>query len=94
MEKCSSCGKPAKDTGLVWYSEDIENYLCRGCMISWGRNKDNKRIQDKYKDAKPTTKAWHKKCDELQKEFDKWLKLRKSQDKRGNSKSQPKREGR
>ena len=80
MEKCCICGKETKDTGIVWYSGDIERYLCRGCSISWGKDKINKSLQEKYKYAKPTTKQWHKMCADLQKRFDKWITEKKEVD--------------
>lgn len=71
--KCDICGKVEDNfTGLVWYSEYTETNLCRSHYLRWCRSKECKKLEEKYKEAKPTTKEWYKKCKELQKAFNKW----------------------
>ena len=73
--ECDLCGKDRGNyNGFVWYAEWTQTDLCRGCMMRWNRSKERKISEEKYKDAKPTTKKWHKKCEEQQKEFTKWFK--------------------
>lgn len=75
MNECYICKKKSSFEGLVWYSsgmfEDI--YLCRSHYLRWCKSKDCKDINKRYIKAKPTTKAWHMKCETLQKAFDLWM---------------------
>jgi len=77
MKKKNPCDLCNKERGaydeFVWYAEWTQTDLCRSCMGKWTKSKERKVLEEKYKDAKPTTKLWHKKCKELQKAFDKWF---------------------
>mgnify|MGYP001605327485 FL=1 len=70
---CNLCEKDIKGfDGCVWYSGDYSTELCRDCYQKWLKNKECNLLEIKHRKAKPTTKAWQKKCDELQKAFDRW----------------------
>jgi len=73
--KCEICGKESNFNGYVWLAEGkyTDLYLCRSHYLKWCKSPDTKKINEEYKDAKPTTKEWHKKFDKLQKTFDKWF---------------------
>ncbi len=74
IEKCDVCKNKLNENynGLVWYSADEENNLCRSCHLKWVKSNICKDLEHKHKLAKPTTKAWYKKCDQLQIAFNRW----------------------
>jgi len=70
---CNLCNKIRTNwDGFVWYSGDTQTDLCKSCYLKWCKTKDRKELENKYKKAKPCTKLWGKKCQELQKAFNKW----------------------
>ena len=73
-DKCNLCDKERKGfNGFVWYYHTSPNTeLCKSCYMKWSKSKECKLLGKKHKSAKPTTKAWERKCIELQKAFDKW----------------------
>ena len=72
-DKCNLCEKDRKGfDGMVWYSGNVGTELCRSCLMKWNKTQEYKALKEKHKDAKPTTTAWHKMCEEQQKAFDKW----------------------
>ncbi len=75
MNTCEICKKKSSFNGYVWIAEGkfTDLYLCRSHYLKWCKNKEGKEIEKRYENAKPTTKEWHKKCQELQKAFDKWF---------------------
>ena len=80
--ECDLCIKDRKNfEGLVWYSGNIENILCRSCYMKWCKSKECKSLEEKYKKAIPCTKLWTKMCKEQQKAFDKWMELKKGGEK-------------
>jgi hypothetical protein len=73
--KCELCKKERKEfQGFVWYSGSYGFDLCRSCYLKWCRSKERKDLEEKYNKAKPCTKMWEKKCEDLQKAFDIWFK--------------------
>ena len=75
MNICAICKKKSDYNGYVWLSDGkhIDLYLCKSHYLRWNRSKNCKFLEKKFKDAKPTTKRWHKRFQELQKAFDLWF---------------------
>ena len=73
--ECYICKKKSKFNGFVYLSDGkyCDLYLRRSHYLKWCKSKGSKEIELKYKKAKPTTKEWNKRCQLLQKEFDKWM---------------------